>query len=154
MDSAAIIRRLVRDGWYRVRVSGSHHHYAHHAKPGVVTVPDLPGCTSAGDTLGDAINNAAEAIRGHVQTLIEIGQPVGLPSAGAPVDLPAGHLVGVVDVDLESDAPPLRAVRLNVSIPATALVIIDAAAKITGTTRSAFLTRAALTYIERVTART
>ena len=39
LDSAAIIRRLVRDGWYRVRVSGSHHHYAHNAKPGVVTVP-------------------------------------------------------------------------------------------------------------------
>ena len=54
------------------------------SEPGVgydVTVPDLPGCTSAGDTLGAAINNAAEAIRGHVQTLIEIGQPVGLPSA-------------------------------------------------------------------------
>ena len=127
------------------------------SEPGVgydVTVPDLPGCTSAGDTLAEAINNAGEAIRGHVQTLIEIGQPVGLPNAGAPVDLPAGHLVGVVDVDLESDAPPLRAVRLNVSVPATALGIIDAAAKITGTTRSAFLTRAALTYIERVTART
>ena len=29
----------MRDGWYRVRVSGSHHHYAHTAKPGVVTVP-------------------------------------------------------------------------------------------------------------------
>ena len=115
--------------------------------PGVgydVTVSDLPGCTSAGDTLGEAINAAAEAIRGHVQTLVEVGQPVGLPSTGAPVDVPAGHLVGVVDVDLEkSDAPPLRAARLNVSIPATALGVIDAAAKVTGTTRSAFLTRAA-----------
>ncbi len=120
------------------------------SEPGVgydVTVPDLPGCTSAGDTLD-------EAIRGHVQTLIEIGQPVGLPSASAPTDLPPGHLVGVVDVDLEHDAPPLRAVRLNVSIPATALGVIDAAAKLAGTTRSAFLTRAALTYIERETTRT
>ena len=127
------------------------------SEPGVgydVTVPDMPGCTSAGDTLAEAINNAAEAIRGHVQTLIEIGQPVGLPSASAPADLPPGHLVGVVDVDLEHDAPPVRAVRLNVSIPATALGIIDAAAKLTGTTRSAFLTRAALTYIERETIRT
>ena len=127
------------------------------SEPGVgydVTVPDLPGCTSASDTLAEAINNAAEAIRGHVQTLIEVGQPVGLPSADEPVDLPRGHLVGVVDINLESDAPPLRAVRLNVSIPATALGVIDAAVKVTGTRRSAFLTRAALTYIERVTART
>ena len=36
MDSAAIIKRLLRDGWYRVRVS--HHHYAHNAKLGFVTV--------------------------------------------------------------------------------------------------------------------
>ena len=125
------------------------------SEPGVgydVTVPDLPGCTSAGDTLGDAINHAAEAIRGHVQTLIETGQPVGVPSVTPPVSLPPSHLVGVVDVDLESDAPPLRAVRLNVSIPATALALIDAAAKVAGTSRSAFLTRAALTYIERETA--
>ena len=122
------------------------------SEPGVgydVTVPDLPGCTSAGDTLGEAVNNAAEAIRGHVHTLIETGQPVGVPTADPPDDLPPGHLVGVVDVDLESDAPPLRAVRLNVSIPATALALIDAAAKVAGTSRSAFLTRAALTYIER-----
>lgn len=126
------------------------------SEPGVgydVTVPDLPGCTSAGDTLGEAVNNAAEAIRGHVQTLIETGQPVGVPTADPPADLPPGHLVGVVDVDLESDAPPLRAVRLNVSIPATALALIDAAAKIAGTSRSAFLTRAALTHIEREAAR-
>ena len=39
VDSAAIIKRLVRDGWRRVRASGSHRHYAHPAKPGVVTVP-------------------------------------------------------------------------------------------------------------------
>ena len=126
------------------------------SEPGVgydVTVPDLPGCTSAGDTLGEAVNNAAEAIRGHVQTLIETGQPVGVPIADPPADLPAGHLVGVVDVDLESDVPPLRAVRLNVSIPATALALIDAAVKVAGTSRSAFLTRAALTYIEREAAR-
>lgn len=126
------------------------------SEPGVgydVTVPDLPGCTSAGDTLGEAVNNAAEAIRGHVQTLIETGQPVAVPIADPPADLPPGHLVGVVDVDLESDAPPLRAVRLNVSIPATALALIDAAVKVAGTSRSAFLTRAALTYIEREAAR-
>ena len=31
------------------------------SEPGVgydVTVPDLPGCTSAGDTLGEAVNHA------------------------------------------------------------------------------------------------
>ena len=120
--------------------------------PGVgydVTVPDLPGCTSAGDTLGEALSNAAVAIAGHVQTLVETGQPVGLPSGEAPADLPPDHYVGVVDVDLEREAPPLRSVRLNVSIPAPALALIDVAAKVAGTTRSGFLTSAALHYIER-----
>jgi predicted RNase H-like HicB family nuclease len=28
-----------------------------------VVVPDLPGCTSAGDTVEDALRNAAEAVR-------------------------------------------------------------------------------------------
>ena len=35
----------------------------------------------------------------------------------------------------------------------TALAVIDAAVKVAGTSRSAFLTRAALTYIEREAAR-
>ena len=124
--------------------------------PGVgydVTVPDLPGCTSAGDTLAEALSNASEAIAGHVQTIIETGGEVGLPSADAPADLPPDHLVGVVDVDLEREGPPLRAVRLNVSIPAPALAVIDVAAKVAGTTRSGFLTKAALAYVERASAR-
>ena len=57
------------------------------SEPGVgydVTVPDLPGCTSPGDTLGDAVNNAAEAIRGHVQTLIETGQRSASPASPLP----------------------------------------------------------------------
>lgn len=39
-----------------------------------VTVPDLPGCFSAGDTLDDAIANAKEAITGHIELLIEMGR--------------------------------------------------------------------------------
>ncbi|WP_142847067.1 type II toxin-antitoxin system HicA family toxin [Telmatospirillum sp. J64-1] len=39
MDSREIIRRLEADGWYLVRVNGSHHHYRHPTKPGTTTVP-------------------------------------------------------------------------------------------------------------------
>ncbi|WP_017839830.1 type II toxin-antitoxin system HicB family antitoxin [Methylotuvimicrobium buryatense] len=38
-----------------------------------VTVPDLPGCFSAGDTLDDALASVAEAIDCHIETLIEDG---------------------------------------------------------------------------------
>jgi predicted RNA binding protein YcfA (HicA-like mRNA interferase family) len=38
-SSREIIQRLVDDGWYEVRVTGSHHHFKHAVKSGVVTVP-------------------------------------------------------------------------------------------------------------------
>ncbi len=48
-----------------------------------VTVPDLPGCFSAGDSLDDALLSAAEAINLHMETLIEDGVdvPVRAPIA-------------------------------------------------------------------------
>jgi predicted RNA binding protein YcfA (HicA-like mRNA interferase family) len=46
MRSREIIRALERDGWQLVRVTGSHHHFKHPTKRGVVTVPhprrDIP----------------------------------------------------------------------------------------------------------------
>jgi predicted RNase H-like HicB family nuclease len=41
-----------------------------------VWVPDLPGCVSTGDTREEALESIAEAIRGHVDTLRALGQPV------------------------------------------------------------------------------
>ena len=38
-SSRHLIRRLMDDGWIPVRISGSHHHFRHPAKPGTVTVP-------------------------------------------------------------------------------------------------------------------
>jgi len=38
-SSREIIRQLVDDGWYEVRVTGSHHHFKHAEKSGIVTVP-------------------------------------------------------------------------------------------------------------------
>lgn len=46
MNSKELIRMLEEDGWREVRVTGSHHHFKHSVKPGLVTVPhpkkDLP----------------------------------------------------------------------------------------------------------------
>ena len=39
MGSREVIRALTADGWILVRSRGSHHHFAHPEKPGVVTVP-------------------------------------------------------------------------------------------------------------------
>lgn len=46
MNSRALIQMLEADGWRQVRVKGSHHHFKHPTKQGLVTVPhpnkDLP----------------------------------------------------------------------------------------------------------------
>lgn len=41
-----------------------------------VTVPDLPGCFSAGESLDEAIESAREAIACHIEGLLMDGEPV------------------------------------------------------------------------------
>jgi len=50
--------------------------YDPEAKAYSVTVPALPGCTSQGDTIEEAIANAKQAITGHIEALRQIGEPV------------------------------------------------------------------------------
>ena len=38
-SSQEVIAALRADGWREDRVKGSHHHFVHPSKPGVVTVP-------------------------------------------------------------------------------------------------------------------
>lgn len=46
MNSKDVIKKLENDGWLLIRVKGSHHHFKHSKKSGLVTVPhpkaDLP----------------------------------------------------------------------------------------------------------------
>ncbi len=48
-------------------------------------VPDLPGCVSSGATREEALEMVREAIRGHIQTLREVGEPVPPPRSRAEV---------------------------------------------------------------------
>ena len=50
-----------------------------------VWVPDLPGCTSSGDTREEALANVAEAIAGHITTLRDHGEPVPPPRSTSAV---------------------------------------------------------------------
>ncbi|MFV5279579.1 type II toxin-antitoxin system HicA family toxin [Acinetobacter baumannii] len=48
-EKSDLIKMIEADGWYEVRVSGSHHHFKHPTKKGLVTIPhpkkDLPNGT-------------------------------------------------------------------------------------------------------------
>jgi predicted RNase H-like HicB family nuclease len=46
-------------------------------------VPDLPGCVATGGSLGEVEQELREAIRFHVEGLVEDGLPVPPPSAVA-----------------------------------------------------------------------
>ena len=46
-------------------------------------VPDLPGCTSSGESVLEVRENVGEAIAGHVALLREMGEPVPEPSSTA-----------------------------------------------------------------------
>ena len=49
MNSKQVIKQLEADGWYLVRVKGSHHQFKHPSRPGLVTVKhpdsDIPAGT-------------------------------------------------------------------------------------------------------------
>jgi predicted RNase H-like HicB family nuclease len=44
-------------------------------------VPDLPGCVATGDTVEDVESEISEAIRLHIEGLLEDGLPVPKPTA-------------------------------------------------------------------------
>ena len=50
-----------------------------------VFFPDLPGCTSGGETIQEAALNASEALVGHLGLMLEGGAP---DADGAPVTPP------------------------------------------------------------------
>ena len=44
-------------------------------------VPDLPGCVSSGDTLGEVRKLIEEAVKLHIESLRRHGEPVATPTA-------------------------------------------------------------------------
>ncbi len=119
-----------------------------------VTVPDLPGCFSAGSTLDEAIAMAKEAIELHIEGLIEEGQAI--PRAGTVErhrrnrDY-SGGTWAVVSVD--SSKLPLKARRINITMPERVLRSVDREAEKEGETRSGLLVRAATNYVSMKTRR-
>ena len=109
-----------------------------------VVFPDLPGCTSAGDTAMEAAKYAAEALAGHIAILTEGGDALPEPSDIGEA-LPdwlqdSGRVVSEVLVPVEM---PGRAVRANITVDEGLLRRIDVAAQSSGNTRSGFLAEAA-----------
>ena len=106
---------------------------------------DIPGCSSAGDTLDESVDNAREAIELWLETVIDDGG--ALPGPGRIADHQgnpdfAGWVWAPVPIDLAMLSD--KAERVNITLPASVLRRIDASAKAAGEARSGLSVRKVL----------
>ncbi len=111
-----------------------------------VDFPDFPGCVTAGTSLDEAKDMAAEALSLHIEGILAAG--LAVPGASS-LDTVMADLHNTDAVAFMVSTPEIRekAVRVNVTFPESVLHKIDAMAKAKGTTRSGFLKDAALEII-------
>jgi predicted RNase H-like HicB family nuclease len=91
-----------------------------------VTVPDIPGCFSAGDSLKEALENVREAIDLNLESLVEDGE--ALPEASeldalAHDEEHEGGIWYLVDVDITKYMGGVD--RLNITLPHLLVTKID-----------------------------
>jgi predicted RNase H-like HicB family nuclease len=115
-----------------------------------VTVPDLPGCFSAGETMEEALENVCEAILCHAEGLMMDGETVPQPTLienHRNNELYADGIWALVTFDLSKISGKAR--RINITIPERLLVQVDNYAKKKGETRSGLFLSAAMEYISQ-----
>lgn len=117
-----------------------------------VIVPDLPGCHSAGDTLQQAFVCAKEAIKGHLELLIDSGEEIPLPR---DLDVHfhdpefAGYIWGVVDINIEPYLGKTK--KYNITMPMNIKRQADAVVDgMDDGSLSGFVTEAVLEKLERL----
>lgn len=107
-----------------------------------VSFPDFPGCVSVAASLDVLHREAAEALRFHVEGLIEDGEAIPEPSSLDAAMQDPNYRTGVAILVPLADGEP-KTVRVNVTFPDDALREIDRYAESHGFTRSGFLLTAA-----------
>ncbi len=114
-----------------------------------VTIPDIPGCYSAGDSYDEALKNAIEAIQCHLEGLLLDNESLPVASSIDNWINNQDYSDGVwamVDVDLAQISGKVK--RVNITLPERVLNLIDLYGKSHAIkNRSAFLTDAALDFM-------
>lgn len=112
-----------------------------------VSFPDFPGCISAGATLDEAREMAAEALSFHIEGMVEDGEAIPEPSSLEQVMADQENRDGVailVATEIRS-----KTVRVNITLPEDTLRDVDRYAEAHGFTRSGFLVQAAKQVMEK-----
>jgi len=113
-----------------------------------VTVPDLPGCFSAGETVDEALTEAVEAIELHLDGMLQDNEPLPTPqSIEVHRQNPeyTGGVWALVTVDLSKISG--KAKRVNITLPERLLTVMDQYAAQRGETRSGLIAQATMAYI-------
>ncbi|NLX18669.1 MAG: type II toxin-antitoxin system HicB family antitoxin [Desulfobulbus sp.] len=109
-----------------------------------VTVPDLPGCFSGGDTFDEALDSVLEAIDLHLEGVIEEGGEIPVPRPIADHQSNPDFTNGIwAVVDVNVSRFEGKAEKINITLPRRLLAKIDSYAQAHGKTRSGFLADAA-----------
>jgi predicted RNase H-like HicB family nuclease len=118
-----------------------------HAGAYGVIVPDLPGCSSGGATIEEAVANAQEAVALWADEMASQGGEVPAPrpveAALADPEVAAAITAGSAIILVPLIHETGRATRVNISLDRGLLEAIDEAAAARKLTRSAFLASAA-----------
>ena len=114
-----------------------------------VTVPDVAGCFSAGDTLEEAMGMAREAIECHLEGMLLDGEAIPIPSSieihQQNKEFSDGVVWALVDIDLSKLS--IKSKRVNITIPERLLNAVDHYAKRHGESRSGLLAQAVTEYM-------
>jgi predicted RNase H-like HicB family nuclease len=113
-----------------------------------VSIPDLPGCFSAGSTVEEAISMAREAAECHIEGMLMDLEPIPAPSdIESHQDQPdfKNGLWALVEVDISKLS--LKSKRINITMPERLVRTVDQYAKKRGSTRSGLLSQAVTEYM-------
>ena len=113
-----------------------------------VSFPDLPGLISAGSTLDEARDMAADALSLHLAGMAIEGEAIPEPSSLEAIMADRENREAVA-ILVPAPAGAARAVRVNITVPEDALQAFDKFAEAHGLTRSGFLVEAGKRALER-----
>ncbi len=122
-----------------------------------VTFPDLEDCATSGDTLAEALANAAECLSGYIQKIGGDGLPApsGYTEARYKAETRCQELGMAIPVGTFYQAVPAapaneKPVQIAVSMLPSLVHVIDSAARENGMTRSGLLALAARKFIQEL----
>jgi len=109
-----------------------------------VTVPDIPGCFTCGETLEEALKNLQDAVECYYE-----GETACAPPIPSSIETLMNNHDFYTDggfwvlTDIDFSFLSKKTIRVNITMPEYKLIMIDRAAKAHGLSRSAFLMQAA-----------